>query len=231
MQPEPTLTAEGYLAPPAVAHHFSTRSTQDYATRLGMWLFLSTEVLLFAGMFVGYANYRSLYPEAFDHAARLLNVWMGTGNTFLLLTSSLTVALAHHYASSGKNHTAFWLLVASILMGMGFLFIKYLEYSHKFHVHELPGRYFAYVKAPGRPDGITPDLEVGASMFFTVYFFATALHGLHVIIGMCVLGWVAAKCWKKSFSPTYYTPVELGGLYWHLVDLVWIFLYPLLYLV
>ncbi len=142
MQPETQLTAEGWKPQPPVAHHFSQRSTQDYAARLGMWLFLSTEVLLFAGMFIAYATYRTLYPEAFDRSAHLLNVWMGTGNTFLLLTSSLTVALAHHFAAQGKNRTAFNLLVASILMGGGFLFIKYLEYSHKFHVGELPGRYF-----------------------------------------------------------------------------------------
>jgi cytochrome c oxidase subunit 3 len=232
MQPETSaLTAEGYLPPPAVAHHFSGRATQDYAARLGMWLFLSTEVLLFAGMFVSYAVYRTLYPEAFDRAAHLLNVWLGTGNTFLLLTSSLTVALAHHFAAQGKNRVAFWLLLASILMGFGFLCIKYLEYAHKFHEHELPGKFFGYILAPGRPDGIPPEHVVGASMFFTVYFFATALHAIHVIIGMTILGWVAYKCWHKTFSPSYNTPVELGGLYWHLVDLVWIFLYPLLYLV
>src|SRR5262249_1942960 len=152
------------------------------------------------------------YTEAFDRAARLLSVPLGTTNTFLLLTSSLTVALAHHQASHGKNRTAFGLLVASVLMGCGFLFIKYLEYSHKIHVGQLPGRLFGYVLSPERLDGIPPEHVVGASMFFTVYFFATGLHALHVIIGMAVLSWVAWKCWHRTFSPAYNTPVELGGL-------------------
>jgi cytochrome c oxidase subunit 3 len=231
MQPEPAALSTDFRPPPPVAHHFSTRSVQDYAARLGMWLFLSTEVLLFAGMFIAYAVYRTYFPEGFDRAARLLSVGFGTFNTFLLLTSSFTVALAHYYASHGKNRNAFWLLVASVAMGFGFLVVKYLEYSHKFHEHQLPGKLFAYVLAPHRPDGIPPEHVVGASMFFTVYFFATGLHALHVIIGMVVLAWVAWKAWHRTFSATYNTPVELGGLYWHLVDLVWIFLYPLLYLV
>jgi cytochrome c oxidase subunit 3 len=139
----------------------------------------------------------------------------------VLLTSSLTVATAHYYAEHGKNRNAFWLLVASITMGAMFLCIKGIEYHTKFVEYALPGKFFHFneITAPGGP------------IFYVVYFFSTGLHALHVIVGMSLLTWVAVRCWRKEFSPQYYAPVENAGLYWHLVDLVWIFLYPLLYLV
>ncbi len=206
---------------PHLAHHFDTIEKQDHAVRLGMWLFLGTEVLLFAGIFVGYFVFRSYFPEAFEQSARHLSVFLGTANTLLLLTSSLTVALAHYNAEHGKNRNAFWLLISSVAMGGGFLCIKAVEYTEKFHEGALPGKFFSFseITAPGGP------------VFYVVYFFSTGLHALHVIVGMSLLTWVAVRCWKKEFSPQYYAPVENAGLYWHLVDLVWIFLYPLLYLV
>jgi cytochrome c oxidase subunit 3 len=224
MQPSATarrLTAEGWLEPPPLPHHYESVHSHQNAMRFGMWLFLGTEVLLFAGIFVGYFVFRSYFPESFEQAARHLSVVLGTTNTFLLLTSSLTVALAHHNAERGKNRNAFWLLAVSVAMGAGFLLIKGVEYHEKFVEGALPGKYFSFseITAPGGP------------MFYVVYFFATGLHALHVIIGMSLLSWVAVRCWRLEFSPTYYAPVENAGLYWHLVDLVWIFLYPLLYLV
>ena len=217
------MTEHGYLAAPATPSHFLTKEAHTLAVRFGMWLFLATEVLLFAGIFCAYFVYRMLFPEAFKIGGEHLNVWLGTGNTFLLLTSSFTVALAHHNAEHGKNRNAFYLLCASILMGIGFLAIKSIEYHDKFVELALPGKYFGYFEAFG-------DVK-GGSMFYTVYFFATGLHAVHVIIGLSLLGWVAVRCLKNEFGPGYYGPVENAGLYWHLVDLVWIFLYPLLYLV
>jgi len=216
------MTAEGYLSPPPTPHHYEGNpGAHKHAVRFGMWLFLATEILLFAGLFCGYFVFRTDFPEAFDQAARHLSLALGTTNTFLLLTSSLTVALAHHNAEHGHNRNAFWLLVVSIAMGGGFLCIKAVEYTEKFREGALPGRFFSFseITAPGGP------------MFYVVYFFATGLHALHVIVGMSLLTWVAVRCWHKEFSPTHYAPVENAGLYWHLVDLVWIFLYPLLYLV
>jgi cytochrome c oxidase subunit 3 len=200
--------------------HYATPEAHNHAVRLGMWLFLATEILLFAGLFVGYFVYRGYFPEAFRIGPAHLDLWAGTTNTVILITSSFTVALAHHYAHTNRNQHAFWNLVLSILMGFGFLVIKGIEYHHKFQEGALPWHYtYPEVHAPG------------AAMFYTVYFFTTGLHALHVCIGLSVLIWVAARCRKNEFSAGYYTPVELGGLYWHLVDLVWIFLFPLIYLV
>jgi cytochrome c oxidase subunit 3 len=204
-----------------LAHHFKAIETQRHAERLGMWLFLANEVLLFAGLFCGYTLYRFLYPETFHLASARLDAVLGTVNTVVLISSSLTVALAHHFAHHGKSRLAGVLLFASVLAGFAFLGIKAVEYAHKFEEGLLPGRYYH-----------AEDLAApGASMFFTVYFLTTGLHALHVIIGMGVLSWIGVRAWRREFHEQHDMPVELAGLYWHLVDLVWIFLYPLLYLV
>lgn len=207
--------------PAPLAHHFRTAETQRTAERLGMWLFLSTEILLFAGMFCAYTLYRFLYPDTFKLASGHLDVVLGTVNTVVLITSSLTVALAHHYAHGDRSRLAGVLLFASVLAGVAFLGIKAMEYTHKFHEGLLPGRFF-------RAEGLEAP---GLSMFFTVYFLITGLHALHVIIGMSVLTWIGVRAFRNEFHRNHFIPVELAGLYWHLVDLVWIFLYPLLYLV
>ena len=214
-------TADAYAGYP-LAHHFGTPAVQTYAARFGMWLFLSTEVLLFAGLFLAYAVYRWMFPETWYLASHnLLDIRMGGINTVVLISSSLSVALAIHYVRVGKNNIAIGMLIFTLLCAVGFLVIKYFEYRHKFHEGMLPGPHYTY-------EGLqTP----GAPMFFSVYFLATGLHAIHVIIGMGVLTWVTILTIKGRFSPVYYTPLELGGLYWHLVDLVWIFLFPLLYLV
>jgi len=204
-----------------LAAHFGSARVQTYAARFGMWLFLGTEVLLFAGLFIGYSVYRYIYPETFALASRHLDLTMGTINTLVLITSSLTVALSIHFVRVGSNRTAALLLLATIGFALVFLVVKYFEYSHKFHEGTLPGRFYRF-------EGLQTE---GAPMFFAIYFLTTGLHAFHVIIGMCVLTWVTFHVIKGRFSPRYYTPVELGGLYWHLVDLIWIFLYPLLYLI
>jgi cytochrome c oxidase subunit 3 len=207
---------------PYLAEHFDSIEKQDYAARLGMWLFLGTEVLLFAGLFLAYTVYRHFYHDTFHHCSRALDIKLGTINTIVLITSSLSVAIAYWAVKVGKKQLALGMLVFTILCAIGFLGIKYLEYSHKFHVGELPGKWFHAEELMKYP---------GANLYFTIYFLTTGLHAFHVIVGMSVLAWVMKGIIKGRYTATYYVPVELGALYWHLVDLVWIFLFPLLYLI
>ena len=213
-------TADG-LPPGILAHHFSTLDRQNEAMRLGMWLFLATEILLFAGLFCGYAVYRFQFPLAFAECSRHLELPLGTLNTVVLITSSFTVALSIHFARADKPRIAALCLVITLAFALAFLGIKGVEYAAHFHEKSLPGKYYAFeeVKAPG------------AAMFFTLYFLMTGLHGVHVVAGMSVLTWLLFRTLQGRYSSRYYTGLELGGLYWHLVDLVWIFLYPLLYLI
>ena len=204
-----------------VAHHFPNLRQQEHAARLGMWLFLATEILLFAGLFTGYSVYRYLYPDAFKAASEHLSAPLGTLNTIILITSSLSVALAHHWAHHGRGKVAAVSLLITLLFAAGFLVVKAFEWTHDFHEGFLPGRFYA-----------SSELTVtGAPMFFTMYFLMTGLHGLHVVVGMGVLAILMVLCWLGKYDHGYVTPVELGGMYWHLVDLIWIFLYPLLYLI
>jgi cytochrome c oxidase subunit 3 len=214
-------SSEAHAPNPHLAHHYETIEKQDYAVRLGMWLFLGTEVLLFAGLFLGYSVYRHFYHEAFHEASRHLDLWAGATNTVVLITSSLSVALAYHAIKQGQTKRCAGLLIFTILCALAFLVIKGIEYHHKFQEGALPGQWYHYaeVTAPG------------ANLYYTVYFLATGLHAFHVIVGMSILIWILSRVLRGHFSPTYYVPVELGGLYWHLVDLVWIFLFPLLYLI
>jgi len=204
-----------------VAHHFPDLETQRHAARLGMWLFLATEILLFAGLFTTYGVYRMLYPSAFEGASRLIETRMGALNTVVLITSSLTVALAYHHAQGSRHKLAALLLLITLASGGIFLVVKYFEYSHHFHDGHLPGRFYSYA-------GLTVP---GASMFFTLYFLMTGLHGIHVVAGMAILAWLTVGVWRGQLVGENTTRLELGGMYWHLVDLVWIFLFPLLYLI
>jgi cytochrome c oxidase subunit 3 len=204
-----------------LAHHYPNLEQQAHAARLGMWLFLATELLLFGGLFCAYGVYRFLYSDTFKLASTLIETKWGALNTVVLISSSLTVALAHHEAEHRNTRRAAWLLFASVLAGVIFLGVKSVEYGHHFHEGHLPGRYYTYA-----------GLQVpGASMFWTLYFLMTGLHGLHVVIGMAVLGILGVLCLRGRYDSGYATPVELGGLYWHLVDLIWIFLFPLFYLI
>jgi len=204
-----------------LAHHFPDMKTQEHAARMGMWLFLSTEILLFAVLFTAYALYRFLFPLGFEEASKLAHVTMGATNTVVLITSSLTVALAIHHARKGENRKVVALLAVTIGFGALFMVLKGFEYYHHWQEGQLPGHFYHYAGVSGP----------GVSMYFTVYFLMTGLHGLHVLIGMGLLTWVAVRAARGHFGPGYSTPVELSGLYWHLIDLIWIFLFPLLYLV
>jgi cytochrome c oxidase subunit III len=216
-EPSPAAAAH-----PRLAHHFDSLERQTSAARLGMWLFLTTEVLLFAGLFVAYAGYRFLFAATFQEGSRHLSLVLGSINTIVLITSSLTVALAYYAIRAGRPRLTAGLLVFTVLCALTFLVIKGFEYQHHIETGALPGRLFQYAPMAALP---------GAPMFFTIYFFSTGLHAFHVLVGVIILSWLVVRTWRGAFSPEYHTPVELGGLYWHLVDLIWIFLFPLLYLV
>jgi cytochrome c oxidase subunit 3 len=219
MLPEPAHP-HGHGHQPALAHHFDTLAQQAEASTLGMWVFLVTEVLFFGGLFLVYLVYRSIYPEAFIAGSHELDVVLGTINTAVLITSSLTMALAVHAAQTGHRRTLMMLLVATMVLGAVFLGIKSVEYYHKFEEHHIPGPSFQFEE----------QLLKHAQLFFSLYFMMTGLHALHMIIGLGVMTWMLWWSWRGIITEDYYSPIEISGLYWHFVDIVWIFLFPLLYL-
>lgn len=224
--PAPT-EVDSHDHPSHLQHHFVSSEQQFDSAKLGMWLFLITEVLLFSGMFVAYAVYRQWHPTAFVEASATLDTMMGTINTVVLLTSSLTVALSIHYIQKDQVQKCIYSLLTTLVLAGGFMVIKYLEYTAKFEHGAYPGGLF---DPHGEHYAHLADIPY-ASQFFSIYFVMTGIHGLHVVIGIAVIGWIAFRAWRQEFSSAYYTPVELTGLYWHLVDIVWIFLFPMLYLI
>jgi cytochrome c oxidase subunit III len=203
------------------AHHFASADDEFEASKQGMWIFLVTEVLMFGGLFVAYGIFRGLYPEMFFEAHKMLSVKMGAINTVVLITSSVTMVLAVISTQRGHRDRAIVFLVFTFLLACCFLVIKYFEYSEKFHHGLLPGAHFTNTELK---DPKTP-------LFFSLYFMMTGLHGIHVLIGMGLISWLLRRTVRGDFSPHFYTPIELIGFYWHFVDLVWIYLFPLLYLV
>ncbi|MBL7685914.1 MAG: cytochrome c oxidase subunit 3 family protein [Deltaproteobacteria bacterium] len=204
-----------------VPHHFESAEQAFESSKTGIWLFLATEVLMFGGLFVAYIIFRALYPVAFHEASLHLNRVMGAINTVVLISSSFTMAMAIQKVQENKKNAAVGLLVFTLLCAATFMVIKYFEYSHKIHEGLLPAGLFTF-------EGIK---ENHAKLFFSLYFMMTGLHGIHVLVGIGIITWITIRTAKGNFSNEYYTPVELTGLYWHLVDLIWIFLFPLLYLV
>jgi cytochrome c oxidase subunit 3 len=202
-------------------HQFDDAEQQHEASWLGMWVCLATEVMFFGGMFLGYTVYRSAYPEAFAGASNHLDILLGTINTAVLICSSFTMALAVRGAQLGARRPTIIFLILTMILGAVFLAIKFTEYYAKFEEHFVPGSAFSY---PG------PQAHA-AEIFFSFYFVMTGMHALHMIIGEGLLTTLVVKTARRRFSPLYNTPVELIGLYWHFVDIVWIFLFPLLYLV
>lgn len=281
--------------PPYLQHHFDTPLQQFDSGKLGMWLFLATEILLFGGLFCAYGVYRAMHPEIFMYAHKYLDTNLGAVNTVILLISSLTMAWGVRAAQLGQRRLLVGLLSLTLLGGCGFLGIKYVEYKSKWEhgllwarsyapthhdtaehgadhgaaaaaTTESAGHAGAVTGLPGSPgsgdpskpaafrpertslpppatppgglaqlDGVdghaTSASPANVQVFFSIYFLMTGLHGLHVIIGMGAIGWVLLRATRGAFSPEYFTPVDLVGLYWHLVDLIWIFLFPLLYLI
>lgn len=204
-----------------LAHHFDDIEQQREASTLGMWVFLVTEILFFGGLFLGYTVYRTAYPETFAEASLHVDVRLGGINTAVLICSSLTMALAVHAAQLGHRKQLIQFLLLTILLGAVFLGIKSVEYYHEFEEGFVPGLAFTY---SGPHAG-------QVELYFLFYFFMTGLHALHMIVGIGILAVLAVQAGRSKFSPDYYTPVELTGLYWHFVDIVWIFLFPLLYLI
>jgi cytochrome c oxidase subunit 3 len=206
---------------PALAHHFDSLAQQTEATTLGMWVFLVTEVLFFGGLFATYMIYRSWYPDAFAVASHELDVVLGTTNTVVLITSSLTMALAVHAAQLGQRKLLMTFLILTMILGGVFLGIKSVEYYHKFVEHHIPGPGFQFEKEYFR----------NAQIFFSLYFVMTGLHAIHMIIGIGIMLVMLWWSWNGTITAEYSSPIEISGLYWHFVDIVWIFLFPLLYLI
>ncbi|TYO98978.1 cytochrome c oxidase subunit 3 [Geothermobacter ehrlichii] len=193
---------------------------KDYTgAKLGMWLFLFTEVLLFGGLFILYAVYLQRYPEGFRLGGEQLNVWFGGGNTLVLLTSSLSVAMAITALQRGRVRQTMGLVGVTVAMAFCFLVNKYFEWSAKIH----HGIY------PSSPQ--LKELPAGEQVFFSIYYLTTGLHGIHVLVGMVMMGWVLLLIRRGKVNPEDYVTLENAGLYWHLVDLIWIFIFPLYYLI
>jgi cytochrome c oxidase subunit 3 len=206
---------------PGLLHHFDDPEQQLEASRSGMWLFLATEIMFFGGTFIGYTVYREAFFDVFAQASNHLNVWLGSINTAVLICSSLSMALAVHAAQQGHRKQIVFCLLLTMVLGTIFLGIKFTEYYHKYEEHLIPGLDFVFKGGdPGQ-----------AAIFFSFYFAMTGLHALHMTIGLGLLAYLTIQAARDRFSPLYYTPVEMTGLYWHFVDIVWIFLFPLLYLV
>ncbi|MCP3100480.1 cytochrome c oxidase subunit 3 family protein [Myxococcus sp. K15C18031901] len=215
MRPEASL-------PPVVpqAGHFGDEASRQDAAHLGMWIFIASEVMLFTALFTAYAFYRYAYPDAFHQGRLHMEVGLGTLNTYVLVTSSILVALAISAVRAGRDLRAGGLLLGALALGVVFLFIKGAEYTQHAHDGALPGAWYDF-EAFSMP---------GASLFFTLYWVMTGVHAVHVLVGMGVLSTLAVRALSGHFSVAYHTPLELGGMYWHLVDIVWLFLWPLLYL-
>jgi cytochrome c oxidase subunit 3 len=207
---------------PALAHHFDNLDQQQEAASFGMWVFLLTEILFFGGLFLVYTIYRSWYPEAFASASHHLDIPLGTINTAVLIGSSLTMAMAVHSAQLNSRRGVMIFIVLTMVLGSIFLGIKGVEYSHKFHEHLVPGPHYVYPQ---------PELARHTQIFFSLYFMMTGLHAAHMIVGLGLMIWMLVWAYRGVLGGGYYAPVEVVGLYWHFVDIVWIFLFPLLYLI
>ena len=206
---------------PHLQHHFAEPEQQFDTSKLGMWLFLATEILLFGGLFVGFGISQAKYADAFVQAHHHLDRNLGFLNTVVLLISSFTMVMGVHAAKTNQKKKLIFFLAFTIFCAFIFLGVKYFEYSHKFHEGLLPGRFYHH-------EG---DTVPNQFVFFSFYFMMTGLHGIHILGGIAVMFWIMIRAMKDEFSSEYYTPVDLVGLYWHLVDLIWIYLFPLLYLI
>jgi cytochrome c oxidase subunit 3 len=217
-----------------LAHHFDTPQQQFDSGKFGIWLFLVTEILFFSGLFCAYAIVRGMHPEIFAYASKTLDTKWGAINTVVLIVSSVTAAWAVRNAQMNQQR---WLkinIVLTLLCASAFMCIKYVEYSHKFHVGLMPG--YAHVFDPSGPEGVEAGLAdeprpENLHLFYACYFGMTGLHGIHVLAGMVVWIWMLVRAFKGQFGPKFFGPIDFSALYWHIVDLIWIYLFPLLYLI
>jgi len=204
---------------------FDTAEQQKDASTLGMWLFLITEIMFFGGMFAAYTVYRRAYPEVFAIASSSLNEIIGAINTGVLLLSSFTMVMAVRAGQLGQRNMIILFLILTLFFGGVFLGVKAYEWNEKFEEHHIPGQTAFHL------EGLAPDQQGHAQLFFSLYFAMTGLHALHMVIGVGILSFLTWQAKKGIYSASYFTPVDVAGLYWHFVDVIWIFLFPLLYLI
>jgi cytochrome c oxidase subunit 3 len=216
------LASHAHAETLAVQEQFDTAAQQKDASGLGMWIFLITEIMFFGGLFLVYIVYRSKYPDVFGAASRSLNATIGAINTAVLLCSSFTMVLAVRAGQLGRRKAIIVFLILTLILGFVFLGVKAYEWNEKFQEHHIPGPSF-------QMEGVA---EQGhAQLFFSLYFAMTGLHALHMVIGAGLLSVLLWQAWRGKFSAAYYTPIDMVGLYWHFVDIIWIYLFPLLYLI
>lgn len=248
-----TLVAE-HESRPELRHHFADEEQQRNAASLGMWWFLGTEIMFFGGMFCGYLVYRRVYFPEFAVASRSLSLPIGTFNTTVLICSSLTVAMAVRAAQLGKRSLQVKMLLLTLVFGLAFLGIKGKEWHDKYVEHHIPtfadynviGGEGSLIKGDnakflGIDDKVRNDpaklhereaeIQQRTKIFYSLYFALTGMHALHMVIGVGIFTVITFMAWKGKFTPEYHTPLEIAGLYWHFVDIVWIYLFPLLYLI
>ena len=250
-----TTTTEHH---PALAHQFDSMEQQQDASTFGMWVFLLTELMMFGGLFTAYLIYRLKYYPAFVAGSTSISVSWGFANTLILIASSFTMAMSVWAAQNGKRRMQVWLLLSTMVLGSAFLGVKAKEYYDKWDECHIPGHVIgkgfnawggcsATNKSlgniaeeirdpkehgnPNTPETAAEQIARQTEIFFSFYFLMTGLHAFHMIIGLGLLTWLTLRARNGDFGPAYYTPIELGGLYWHFVDIVWIFLFPLLYLI
>ena len=204
----------------ALREQFATEEQQHETTTFGMWLFLATEVLFFGALFTAFSVYRMHYPHAFTVGSEGMNLLLGATNTAVLITSSLTMAMSIHSIALGKQGRAAVYLIATIVIGSVFLGIKFLEYYQHYMEQKAPGLNFVSTDPAGRQ----------IELFYVFYFVMTGLHAVHMIIGISILAILVMRIFGGSFTAAYHTPIEATGLYWHFVDIVWVFLYAIFYL-
>ncbi|HEX3373043.1 MAG TPA: cytochrome c oxidase subunit 3 family protein [Edaphobacter sp.] len=222
---------------PQHRHHFETQEQQREAGTFGMWLFLLTEIMFFGGMFFAYLLYRNWYNPAFVAGSNQLSIPLGTANTAILISSGFFMALAVWAAEVKKKNLLVIYLVLTTLFGLAFLGVKYFEYKEKFELHHIPGASFDVSQfinphAYGlKEEPLAPDMAQKTQVFFFLYFAMTGMHALHMIIGIVLLVWLMWRANRGEFTAGYVAPIENFALYWHFVDIVWIFLFPLLYLI
>ena len=220
-----------------LAHHFDSYDQQRESASLGMWLFIAQEFMFFGGLFAAYLWYRMDNPEIFAIASSHLDIKLGGLNTAVLIASSLTMAMAVREAQLARAKRVVLFLLATFVLGGVFVGVKYVEYSEKFAHNTVPGPHFEFhddspaVAQLMAEKGFTHEhIESRAELFYSIYFAMTGLHALHMVIGMALIIWLLFPAWKGVFNADYHNPVECFGLYWHFVDIVWIFLFPMLYL-
>jgi cytochrome c oxidase subunit 3 len=246
-----TTTTEHH---PALAHQFDSMAQQQDASTFGMWVFLLTELMMFGGLFAAYLIYRIKYYDAFVAGSTSISVIWGFTNTLVLIGSSFTMAMGVWAAHMGKRKALIWFLIGTMVLGGVFLGIKAKEYYDKYDECHIPGHIIGKgfntwggcsvedpklgniaeeirERTPSTPEVSAVQTAKQTEIFFSFYFAMTGLHAFHMIIGLGLLAWLLLRAKRGDFGPDYYTPVELGGLYWHFVDIVWIYLFPLLYLI